>query len=103
MPGRFLRDLDNVDYLSIFDDFSDGVIVTNADGVIVYYNRAMSRIDELHPDNVISFKITDVYDLDNSTSIIMPLLTPFHPCRCREKTSSLTVYPSLLTGSLGKI
>ena len=73
-PGRFLQDLDNSDYLSIFDDFSDGVIVTNADGVIVYYNRAMSLIDELRPDNVIFRKLTDVYDLDASTSIILQCL-----------------------------
>ena len=78
-PGRFLQDLDNSDYLSIFDDFSDGVIVTNADGVIVYYNRAMSLIDELHPDNVIFCKLTDVYDLDDSTSIIMQCLAKKKP------------------------
>ncbi len=75
MPGRFLQELNNTDYLSIFDDFSDGVIVTNAKGVIVYYNRAISRIDELNHDDVISRKITDVYDLDNDTSIIMQCLT----------------------------
>ncbi len=78
-PGSFLLDLDNADYLSIFDDFSEGVIVTNADGVIVYYNHAMSRIDELEPDSVISRKVTDVYDLDNSTSIIMQCLTKRKP------------------------
>jgi len=88
-----LRDLDNVDYLSIFDDFSDGVIVTNADGVIVYYNRAMSRIDELHPDNVISFKITDVYDLDNSTSIIM---------QCLAKQKSIIDEPIYYRTVMGK-
>lgn len=70
-----MQKLDDTDYLSIFDDFSDGVIVTNAKGVIVYYNRAISRIDELNHDDVISRKITDVYDLDNSTSIIMQCLT----------------------------
>ncbi|MBC2706059.1 sigma 54-interacting transcriptional regulator [Desulfobacula sp.] len=92
-PGRFLRDLDNADYLSIFDDFSDGVIVTNADGVIVYYNRAMSRIDELHPDSVISFKITDVYDLDNSTSIIM---------QCLAKQKSIIDEPIYYRTIMGK-
>lgn len=70
-----MQKLDDTDYLSIFDDFSDGVIVTNANGVIVYYNRAISRIDELNHDDVISRKVTDVYDLDNSTSIIMQCLT----------------------------
>jgi arginine utilization regulatory protein len=78
-PGKFLLDLDNADYLSIFDEFSDGVIVTNAKGVIVYYNQAMSHIDELHPDNTISYKITDVYDLDNATSIVMQCLTKRKP------------------------
>ena len=50
-PVKFLLDLDNADYLSIFDEFSDGVLVTDSKGVIVYYNQAMSRIYELHPDN----------------------------------------------------
>jgi arginine utilization regulatory protein len=79
MAGQFLQELGNADYLSIFDNFSDGVIVTNSDGVIVYYNCAMSRIDELDPDAVISSKVTDVYDLDNSTSLIMQCLTKGEP------------------------
>jgi arginine utilization regulatory protein len=76
---KFLQDLDNSDYLSIFDDLSEGVLVTNVEGVIVYYNHAMSRIDELHPDNAISCKLTDVYELDDSTSIIMQCLTKQKP------------------------
>jgi len=77
-PGRFLLDLDRADYLSIFDEFSDGVLVANAKGVIVYYNRSMSLIDELDHDDVINRKITDVYELDDSTSIIMQ-------CMARQK------------------
>lgn len=79
MEGQFLQELGNADYLSIFDSFSDGVIVTDSDGVIVYYNHAMSRIDELDPATVISSKVTDVYDLDNSTSLIMQCLTKREP------------------------
>jgi arginine utilization regulatory protein len=77
--ARFLKDLSNSDYLSIFDDFSDGVMVTNARGIIVYYNRAMSRIDELPPDNAISYKITEIYDLDDAGSIIMQCLKKQEP------------------------
>ncbi len=76
---KFLLDLDKEDYLAIFDDFSDGVMVTNADGVIIYYNRAMSIIDELHPYDVLSHKSTDVYDLDDATSIIMQCLSKQKP------------------------
>ena len=49
--GKFLLDLDNADYLSIFDELGDGVQVTDSKGVIVYYYQALSRIYELHPDN----------------------------------------------------
>ena len=73
-PGRFLLDLDSANYLSLFDAFSDGVLVTNAEGVIVYYNQAMSRIDEMPPDQALSQKITDIYDLDNTTSLVMQCL-----------------------------
>ncbi len=78
-PGKFLQDLDSTDYLSTFDHFSDGVLVTNADGVIVYYNRAMSRIDELDAEDVISCQLTDVYDLDESSSIILQCLAKRKP------------------------
>jgi len=58
---KFLLDLDSAGYLSIFDHFSDGVIATDAGGVIVYYNTAMARIDELTPDKVLSCKITALW------------------------------------------
>lgn len=93
IPGRFLQELNNTDYLSIFDDFSDGVIVTNVDGVIVYYNRAMSRIDELNPESVISVKVTDVYDLDDSSSIIM---------QCLKKQKSIIDEPIYYRTVMGK-
>jgi arginine utilization regulatory protein len=73
-PGRFLLDLDSANYLSLFDEFSDGVLVTNADGIIVYYNQAMSRIDEILPDQALSQKITDIYDLDDTTSLVLQCL-----------------------------
>ena len=79
MPGKFLQYLDKSDYLSIFDSFSDGVLVTDAHGVIVYYNQAMSNIDELYPDMVVSRKITEIYDLDDDTSIVMQCLAKQTP------------------------
>ncbi len=77
--AKFIHDLDGRDYLAIFDDFSDGVIVTDETGVIVYYNRAMSRIDELDSDDAVLHKITEIYDLDDSASIIMQCLTKQQP------------------------
>jgi arginine utilization regulatory protein len=71
---KFLSGLDNANFLAIFDEYSDGVLITNSDGIIVYYNHAMSRIDELDPENAILNHVTDVYDLDDDTSLIMQCL-----------------------------
>lgn len=76
---KFLFDLDNANFLAVFDDYSDGVMIANAEGVIVYYNPAMSRIDELAEENVILNRVTDVYDLDDETSIIMQCLAKKSP------------------------
>ena len=76
---QFLFGLDNANFLAIFDEYSDGVLITNVDGIIVYYNKAMSRIDELEPEDVILNQVTDVYDLDNETSLIMQCLITRQP------------------------
>ncbi len=92
-PGRFLLDLDSANYLSLFDEFSDGVLVTNAEGVIVYYSQAMSRIDEMPPDQALSRKITDIYDLDNTTSLVM---------QCLAKRKSIIDEPIYYRTRMGK-
>jgi len=93
-PGGFLLDLDSANYLSLFDEFSDGVLVTNAEGVIVYYNQAMSRIDELPPDQALSRKITDIYDLDNTTSMVM---------QCLAKRTTIIDEPIYYRTRMGKL
>lgn len=79
MAQAFLKDLNNANFLAVFDEYTDGVLITNAQGLIVYYNQAMSRIDELDPEDVILNKVVDVYDLDNATSLIMQCLTSRRP------------------------
>ena len=56
-------ELANVDYLKVFKDFDEGVIIADTDGVIVYYNDAMAGIDDLDPNHPIGKKVTEVYDI----------------------------------------
>lgn len=77
--GNFLIDLDNANFLAVFDKYNDGVLITNSDGVIVYYNKAMSRIDEQDPENALLKRIVDVYDLDNESSMLMQCLITQKP------------------------
>jgi arginine utilization regulatory protein len=67
--------LDALDFLPVFDNFDEGVIITDTAGRILFYNETQAGIDGLRPGNVIGKKIADVYQLDWKESMI---------CRCLE-------------------
>lgn len=71
---KILLDIDNTDWFSVFDNFSDGIIVTNHTGIIIYYNKTMARIDGLNRENVLMNPVLDVYELTEQESIIMQCL-----------------------------
>jgi arginine utilization regulatory protein len=72
-------ELDHVDYLSVFKDFDEGVIITDMAGEIVYYNEAMAKIDDLDPGDALGKKVTEVYDLTDDTSNVMECLKNGRP------------------------
>ena len=72
-------ELDHVDYLSVFKDFDEGVIITDMAGEIVYYNEAMARIDDLDPGDALGKRVTEVYDLTDDTSNVMECIKNGRP------------------------
>jgi arginine utilization regulatory protein len=72
-------ELDNVDYLSVLRDLDEGIIITDRKGVIVYYNPAMAKIDDLEPEYPLGKKVIEVYDLTDDTSVIMECLKNGRP------------------------
>ncbi|MCP4721455.1 MAG: PAS domain S-box protein, partial [Desulfobacteraceae bacterium] len=52
----------------------DGVIIADINGTILFYNKAQAKIDGLSPRDVIGLKATDIYELDNHTSLIMQVI-----------------------------
>jgi arginine utilization regulatory protein len=66
-----LKNLAYEEFLPVFDGFSEGVIITDHEGTIVYYNTAMGAIDDLTAEDVLNKTILEVYDLDESTSLVM--------------------------------
>ena len=64
-------DMENIDFLSVLNHLDDGVIIADVNGTILFYNTAQSKIDGLEPKNVIGLKVTDIYELNNRTSMIM--------------------------------
>ncbi len=66
-----LLDMDNIDFLSVLNRLDDGVLITDIKGIILFYNRAQSKIDGLPARDAIGRKVTDIYKLNNRTSMVM--------------------------------
>ncbi|NOX32504.1 MAG: PAS domain-containing protein [Deltaproteobacteria bacterium] len=66
-----LLDLENIDFFSVLNQMDDGVIIADINGTILFYNKAQSKIDGLAPSDVIGLRVTDIYELNNRTSMIM--------------------------------
>ncbi|MFV0438471.1 MAG: sigma-54 interaction domain-containing protein [Desulfopila sp.] len=59
---------------AIFSEFHEGILITNQHGVIVYYNSAMGKVDDLKPEEAIGKKVLEVYDLTEQQSPTMQCL-----------------------------
>lgn len=62
---------EEIDFLELFDDFDQGVLMTDMEGTMVYYNETQAKIDNLDPGEALGKKITDVYEYDNDSSTCM--------------------------------
>ena len=69
-----LLNLESIDFLSVLNRLDDGVIIADTEGTILFYNIAQSLIDGLVPKNVIGLKVTDIYELNNRSSMIMQVI-----------------------------
>jgi len=74
-------DLNNIDFISVMDNLDDGVIITDHQGIIRYYNETQRQIDDMDLNFVIGKKVTDIYQLCGNTSLIMLCLKLGRPIR----------------------
>ena len=72
-------DIGYEEFLPFFDGFSEGLLIVDRTGSIIYYNVNMATIDELDPADVIGKKVVDVYDLSEEGSVIMQCLKNRQP------------------------
>jgi arginine utilization regulatory protein len=59
-----IADLRSLNFLSVFDHFDEGVIITDTGGRILFYNESQADIDGLRPANVIGKHIADIYQME---------------------------------------
>lgn len=84
MPGPHCRDNPSnrkaflrqvVNYQEVLEAFDEGVLITDEEGYIVFYNETQASIDQMYPRcDVIGLKATELYDLTDETSLIMQCL-----------------------------
>ena len=65
--------------LCLFEHYHEGVMITDQDGIVVYYNKAMARLDGLDHKQVLGRSVTETYQLDASQSIILAALNQARP------------------------
>ena len=66
-----LLDLQKINFLSILNRMDDGVIIADRNGVILFYNKSQAEIDGISPKEAVGSMVTDIYDLNRRTSLIM--------------------------------
>lgn len=86
MPGQVdtqqpILDLTNVDIFSVLSAFDEGVLITDKIGRILFYNETQARIDDLEASEVIGKNVTDIYNLDENSSMVLRCLKTGRPLR----------------------
>ncbi len=72
-------DITHGDLLPILDAIDQGVLMTNSVGDITHYNQSHGEMDGLSYGNVIGRNVTDVYELDEASSIVLRCLKTKKP------------------------
>lgn len=79
-----LLDMGGIDFLSVLNRLDDGVIISDVTGTILFYNTAQSKIDGIAPEDAMGMKVTEIYELNNRTSMVMQCIT--HNASIKNKT-----------------
>ena len=72
-------DFDQIDFMGLLDNLDQGVLMTDMDGVLVYYNEVQAKIDNAKPMDALGRKIYDYYEYDNDSSTCMRCIKHGHP------------------------
>ncbi len=108
-----LLDLENIDFLSVLNRLDDGVIIADINGTILFYNKTQAKIDGLSPRDVIGLKATDIYELNNHTSLIMQVIHQhsaiknqaffYRTCSGKVANTITSVYPLFTEGTINGV
>lgn len=61
-------------YEQALESLFEGVIITDCEGRIIYINKAQEELDNVRKEDVYNKKATEVFNLDNESSVLMQAL-----------------------------
>ncbi|MDR1080632.1 MAG: sigma 54-interacting transcriptional regulator, partial [Deltaproteobacteria bacterium] len=64
---------------ALYDGHHEGVLIIDTAGTFIYYNRRMAQFDGLDASEVLGRKVTEIYDLDEGSSISLRCLKARRP------------------------
>ena len=79
LPSELPVNISMGNLTTILAELDDGILITNEQGVVVFYNKALCRIDNMERSAVIGKKITDIYNVTNESSPTMQTLFTRRP------------------------
>ncbi|MGL4207925.1 MAG: sigma 54-interacting transcriptional regulator, partial [Candidatus Adiutrix sp.] len=65
--------------LCLFEHYHEGILITDHNGILVYYNKMMAKLDGLDHQKVLGRSITEIYQLDASQSMTLTALRLARP------------------------
>ncbi|GBC62259.1 sigma-54-dependent Fis family transcriptional re gulator [Desulfonema ishimotonii] len=76
---KSIPELEGIDILSVLSALNEGIIITDKEGRILYYNEAQARIDDIRPEYAIGKTVRDIYNLDENSSKILLCMSRGRP------------------------
>lgn len=71
--------LEDIDIYRILSSMHEGVLISDAQGIVRFYNEAQARIDDIAARDALGKKITEIYQLTDATSPSMRCLASGKP------------------------
>ncbi len=86
--------LEDIDIYRVLSSMHEGVLISDINGTVRFYNKAQAQIDSIAADDAIGKKITEIYQLADATSPSM---------RCLKSGKPIINETMLYRTQLGKI
>ncbi len=96
-----MQDMNSIDFMSVLNRLDDGVLISDVNGTILFFNTAQSKIDGISAEKAIGMKVTKIYELNNRTSMIMQCIA--HNASIKNKNFFYRTYKGKVVNTITSV